>query len=471
MVQDMSSRGSDLFSNEGVEAFNKCWKLHQRFNSHGEIGKDDEVVRDTVPHGDGDLTPASHNLFGGSSIVNGKSVVAKPGYSYVVVDRDVGKGDRRCDGKFMADFFSVMDIGGSSSNDLRKSQRVQHKRSHAETLSRVTEGIEMETVCNTDVNARRTIQSQNLFMDQGVEHILNEDHDASVNINVDLLDVTEGAQCVPSVDEEMFGQDEIGDFDLKKFGRGLRRPDAGIRCAGRNGTTRLLWLHEFFVVNQGTKHNRNWRIFQALQFLLGSHLPEGQVAHMTDETRRDIWVLGVRHVPSQDVRQYCSSAHGYLFHSEFNAGDARTALLGSCPELVRVDNNLQWHNIHAISTVIPRVVHPDDIRTRKVHVAGRKQHYVCGVTAVEDTVSNTFTFSPLPRTGFCMYPEERLGMEINSASMMWEHVEDILKRIRGCMGSGRQGTSSASFSMPLLLTVYDFWKVITFPLNFYMPSW
>jgi hypothetical protein len=68
-----------------------------------------------------------------------------------------------------------------------------------------------------------------------------------------------------------------------------------------------------------------------------------------------------------------------------------------------------------------------------------------------------------------MYPEERLGMEINSASMMWEHVEDIFKRIRGCMGSGRQGTSSASFSMPLLLTVYDFWKVITFPLNFYMP--
>jgi hypothetical protein len=121
MVQDMASRGSDLFSNEGVEAFNKCWKLHQRFNSHGEIGKDDEVVRDT---GDDDPTPASHNLFGGSSTVNGKSVVAKPGYSYVVVDRDVGKGDRRCDGKFMADFFSVMDIGGSSSNDLRKSQRV-----------------------------------------------------------------------------------------------------------------------------------------------------------------------------------------------------------------------------------------------------------------------------------------------------------------------------------------------------------
>jgi hypothetical protein len=27
------------------------------------------------------------------------------------------------------------------------------------------------------------------------------------------------------------------------------------------------------------------------------------------------------------------------------------------------------------------------------------------------------------------------------------------------MSSGRQGTTSASFSMPLLCTVYDFWQV------------
>ena len=95
MVQDMASRGSDLFSNEGVEAFNKCWKLHHRFHSHGERGKDDELPSDAVPHGDDDLTPASHNLYGGGIIVNGRSVVAKPGYSYVVVDRDLGKGNVR----------------------------------------------------------------------------------------------------------------------------------------------------------------------------------------------------------------------------------------------------------------------------------------------------------------------------------------------------------------------------------------
>jgi hypothetical protein len=396
--------------------------------------------------------------------------VAKPGYSYVVAERDSGTGDRRCDGKFMADFFSVMETPGSSLNELRKSQRVQHKRSHAETMCRETEEglLELETagsnVSNTDGHARTTVQSKNISMDQLVGRIFSEEPDATPYIDpMNLHDVTEGSECLLTVDEEIIEQDKIDDFDITKFGRGLRRPDAGIRCAGRKGTTRLVWLHEFFVVHEGTKHKRNCRIYQALQFLLGSHLPEGQVAHMTDETRRDIWVLGVCHVPSQDVRQHCTSTRGYLFHNEFNDGDARTALLGNCPELVRVDNNLKWHNIHAISTDVPRVVHPDDIRTRKVHVVGRKQHYVCGVKAVEDTVNNTFTFSRLPRTGFCMYPEERLGMELNSASMMWEHVEDIFKRIRGCISSGRQGTSSATFSMPLLLTVFDFWKVITFP--------
>jgi hypothetical protein len=58
-----------------------------------------------------------------------------------------------------------------------------------------------------------------------------------------------------------------------------------------------------------------------------------------------------------------------------------------------------------------------------------------------------------------MYPEERLGMEINSASMMWEDVEEIFSRIRGCMSAGRQGTSSATFTMPILETVFAFWRV------------
>ena len=142
-----------------------------------------------------------------------------------------------------------------------------------------------------------------------------------------------------------------------------------------------------------------------------------------------------------------------------NDGDGRTALLGKCPELVRIQNCLTWHNIHAISIEVPRVVHPDDVQIRRVHVAGRKRHYVCGVTAVEDPLTNTYSFSLMPRSHFSMYPEEVLGMELNSASIMWEHIEDIFHKIRVCMSSGRQGTSSATFSMPLLSTVFDFWGV------------
>ena len=428
-------------------------------NSHGERGIDDEVASDEVPDGDEDMTPALHNLEGRGIKVEVKKVVAKPGYSYVVVDRDLGKGDRRCDGKFMSDFFSVTETLGSSCNEVRQSQRVHLKRTHAETMFRVkeiTSGL-----------------SQNVPVDEVVGDICIEEHEPTLYVNLNVHDETERSECLWNADEETFVvHDEIDVFNIKKFGRGLRRPDAGIRCAGRQGTTRLVWLHEFFVVIEGRKHKSNWAIYQALLFLVGSDVPECRVTDsMTAETRRDIWVLEVRHVPSQDVRDFCTtSSRGYLFHNECHDGDARTALLGTCPELVRVENDLKWFNVHAISTDVPRVVHPDDIRTRKVHVVGRKQHFVCGVTAVEDTVKKTFTLSQLPRTEFCMYPEERLGMELNSASMMWEHVEDIFKRIRGCMSSGRQGTSSATFSMPLLGTVYDFWKVITFTQNMFKLS-
>ncbi len=159
------------------------------------------------------------------------------------------------------------------------------------------------------------------------------------------------------------------------------------------------------------------------------------------------------------VRHCSPRTKGYLFHDEFNDGDARTALLGTCSELVRIENGLQWHNMQNIYTEVPRVVHPDDVQTRKVHVDGRKKHYVCDVTAVEDVLTNEFSFTLLHRAGFCMYPEERLGMELNSASTMWEHIEDIFRRIRICMSSERQGTSSATFVMPLLGTVNQFWKV------------
>jgi hypothetical protein len=112
-----------------------------------------------------------------------------------------------------------------------------------------------------------------------------------------------------------------------------------------------------------------------------------------------------------------------------------------------------------VLTEVPRVVHAEDLQTRRVHVAGRDNHYVCGVSATYDYLTQNFTLGRLPRSGFCMYPEERFGMEINSASIMWDQIGYIFHKLRVCMSSGRQGTSSGTFSMPLLCTVYNFWQV------------
>ena len=295
-----------------------------------------------------------------------------------------------------------------------------------------------------------------------------------MRVDLSMLDIMknvisiEDPSCTAIVPEEEVSCDMtvayqtnevVDDFDISTFGGELRRPEDGIRCAGRKGTTRLLWLHEFYVVNEGTARQPKLSVYQALHFLMGANCPKGYVEDMTDETRRDIWVLGIRHVPAHEVRHCSTRQAGYLFHTLDNDGDGRTALLGKCPELVRVQNGLTWHNIHTISIVVPRVVHPDDVQIRRVHVAGRKRHYVCGVTAVEDPLTKTYSLSLMPRSDFCMYPVEVLGMELNSASIMWEHIEDIFQKIRVCMSSGRQGTSSATFTMPLLCTVFDFWGV------------
>ncbi len=46
------------------------------------------------------------------------------------------------------------------------------------------------------------------------------------------------------------------------FGMCPRVPEDVLRCAGRKGTTRLLWLHEFFVVREGTRTERTCSVYQ-----------------------------------------------------------------------------------------------------------------------------------------------------------------------------------------------------------------
>jgi hypothetical protein len=166
----------------------------------------------------------------------------------------------------------------------------------------------------------------------------------------------------------------------------------------------------------------------------------------------------VAYAPALHVRKFntVEQRKGHLFHSEFNDGDGDTALFGKCPEVVRVDNCTAWRPMSSVLEMIPRVIHQSDIKTRVIHVAGREWHYVCGVAATEK--DETFTFYKIARQKFCMYPEERLGMQLNSASMMWERVEALFQGVRSLMrDNGR--ARSGSFTMEWSVALHEFWKV------------
>jgi hypothetical protein len=124
-----------------------------------------------------------------------------------------------------------------------------------------------------------------------------------------------------------------------------------------------------------------------------------------------------------------------------------------------------------VLTAIPRVVHPDDVYSGAVHVAGRDLHYVCGMCCYENIAKSTkkgkkeegsFDLERLIReevgepvkNGFCMYAEERLGRNINSAGIMWEMIEEVFQGIRTVMmsksGRARSGIFNLMWSSALL---------------------
>ena len=60
-----------------------------------------------------------------------------------------------------------------------------------------------------------------------------------------------------------------------------------------------------------------------------------------------------------------------------------------------------------------------------------------------------------------MYPEERLGVYLNSASMMWAMVDDVFEGVRRVMrDNGR--ARSGSLSMKWSATMQPFWQVILY---------
>ena len=79
----------------------------------------------------GDMSMTVH---GSSSEKETSNIIDVDGCAYFVVGRDLKKGDRRCDGKYMSDFFMVVDTQGEAMSNVRQSKRVVKKRDLSHTL-------------------------------------------------------------------------------------------------------------------------------------------------------------------------------------------------------------------------------------------------------------------------------------------------------------------------------------------------
>jgi hypothetical protein len=260
-----------------------------------------------------------------------------------------------------------------------------------------------------------------------------------------------------------------------------REGSKGVRCAERGGSAMMLWQHEFYYVLEIEETTGRGKappkpyLYQALQFSIGRDLPDDEKKGMSRKQLGEMYVQGVAYAPARNIRMYSTREKGYLFHTDWNDSDARTGLFWRCPEVVRVDNSTAWRAMSKVLTSVPRVVHPDDVYSGAVHVAGRDLHYVCGMCAHEnvDTKAKELAEGPWGfvckkiireedgvqvNDGFCMYPEERFGFNLNSATMMWEMVEFVFEGVRRVMrDNGR--ARSGSFSMVWSVVLQQFWEV------------
>ncbi len=110
-------------------------------------------------------------------------------------------------------------------------------------------------------------------------------------------------------------------------------------------------------------------VYQALEFKVGTSLPSEEVKGSSTKEKKEIWVFGVAYAPALHVRKFnkVEQRKGYLFHTTFDNCDGDIALFGKCPEVVRVDNCTAWRPMSSVLATIPRVVHPEDAKTRVMH--------------------------------------------------------------------------------------------------------
>ena len=119
--------------------------------------------------------------------------------------------------------------------------------------------------------------------------------------------------------------------------------------------------------------------------------------------------------------------------------------------------------------MLPRVVHPADVQTQDMYINGRDWHYVCGVIATEvinppgekgqaSSMYDGFRLKMLDRKLSIMYPEERLGGFINSASAQWQVIDALFQGMRDVMSSGTAYTSG-TFSIAWTNGCQKLWEV------------
>ncbi len=126
-----------------------------------------------------------------------------------------------------------------------------------------------------------------------------------------------------------------------------------MRCAERPGIGMMLWVHEFYMVIEADPGRPSGvpvpYLCQALEFKLGTNLDPEEVEGW-GKKKNEVWVCGVAYAPAFHVRKFNKEKmrEGYLFHTEWNDGDADTALFANCPEVVRVDNSVAWRPMSVV---------------------------------------------------------------------------------------------------------------------------
>ena len=136
-------------------------------------------------------------------------------------------------------------------------------------------------------------------------------------------------------------------------------------------------------------------LYQALEFQVGTNLPPVEVEGWTQKQKKDVWVRGVAYAPALHVRKF------------------------------------------------------DKVEQRKGYLFHSQ---------FNDGDGDTALFGQCPRKHFYMYPEEALGPCVQSATIMWEHIERLFCNVRQLMQKSG-GARSGSFSIPWTAACMSFFQV------------